>query len=223
MREDILSADFYEPLRVIWKWLRRESVLSEADCIVGFGNYNCDIAIRAAELYHKGLSNKVLFSGGLGRNTLGIQQITEADRFAATALREGVPAEDILIENRSTNSAENILFTKELLAQNGIFPKKLICVHQPFMERRVAAAFDVTWSEVELLTTSLPIDIPDFFAHAVTNGVTEKMVVEEVVGDFQRMKLYADKGWQSPQEIPADVWRAFETLVALGYDGQLAK
>ena len=42
---------------------------TKADCIVGFGNFNTDIARRAAELYHQGYAPKILFTGGLGRNT----------------------------------------------------------------------------------------------------------------------------------------------------------
>lgn len=220
---NLTDQSFYEPLCVLWQALRRPSAMKKADCLVGFGNYNCDIAVRAAELYHEGYAEKVLFSGGLGRNTLGIQSITEAERFAETAMHHGVPANDILIENRSTNTAENITFTKRMLEGNGIFAKRLIAVHQPFMERRIASAFDVFWGSVELLTTSLEIDIPTFFQHAVTYGVTEKMVIEEVVGDFQRMELYARKGWQSPQYMPEEAWKAFYRLVDLGFGGQLSK
>ena len=43
-----------------------------------------------------------------------------------------------------------------------------------------------------------------------------------MVGDLQRIKLYAEKGFQVHQEIPDDVWQAFERLVALGFDKQLA-
>lgn len=219
---DIVNQPFYEPLCIIWDYLRRPSEMKKADCIAGFGNYNCDIGIRAAELYHEGYAEKVLFSGGFGRNTLGVLNTTEAERFAETAARHGVPEKDILIENRSTNSAENIEFTRRMLEENGIFAKRLIVVHQPFMERRIAAAFDIAWSDVELLTTSPRTDIPTFFEHAVLYGVNEKMVVEEIVGDFQRMDLYAEKGWQSRQEIPETAREAFHKLVELGYGGQLA-
>ena len=46
-------------------------------------------------------------------------------------------------------------------------------------------------------------------------------VISIMVGDLQRIKVYAEKGFQIPQEIPAPVWDAFERLVALGYDQQL--
>ena len=44
-----------------------------------------------------------------------------------------------------------------------------------------------------------------------------------LVGDFQRMDLYAKKGYQIPQEIPDTVWSAFYALVEMGYTAQLAK
>ncbi len=220
---EIVNQPCFKPLCVIWDWLRRPCEMKKADCIVGFGNYNCDIGIRAAELYLQGYAGKVLFSGGLGRNTLGVLSKAESERFADTAIRCGVPECDILIENRSTNTAENIAFTREILKKHGIRTKTLIAVHQPFMERRIASAFDVNWPDVELLTTSYEVDIPTFINHAVMYGVTEKTVVEEVVGDFQRMELYADRGWQSRQVIPQEAWEAFHELVRLGYGGQLAQ
>jgi hypothetical protein len=42
------------------------------------------------------------------------------------------------------------------------------------------------------------------------------------VGDFQRIKVYGDNGFQVPQEIPDAVWSAFEALVARGYGERLA-
>lgn len=219
---EISRCGFYAPLKVIWDYLMFPCELKKADCIVGFGNYNCDIGKRAAELWKLGYSEHILFSGGLGRNTLGMQTDTEAERFAAAAIAEGVPEDVILIENRSTNTAENINFTRELLRKNGIDAKRIIGVHQPFMERRIMAAFGVYWKECELLTTSPQVDIETFFRHTVGYGMTERMVIEEVVGDFQRMELYAAKGWQIPQEITPEANEAFETLVKLGYTGQLA-
>ena len=66
-----------------------------ADVIIGFGNFNTDIARRAAELYHQGYAPKILFTGGLGRNTDGMLPESEAIRFAKEAMACGVPEEDI--------------------------------------------------------------------------------------------------------------------------------
>ena len=42
-----------------------------------------------------------------------------------------------------------------------------------------------------------------------------------MVGDLQRIRVYAERGFQIPQEIPANVWSAYEKLVALGYTAHL--
>ena len=211
------------PLQVIWDYLGLHQDLEKADVIVGFGNFNDNIARRAAELYHQGYAPKVLFTGGLGRNTLGLLPETEAARFARVAMECGVPECDIIREDQSTNTAENILFTKKLLEDLGGPHGRVLGVHQPFMERRIKAAFGVYWPEAELMVTSPQVTIPEYLADAVKQGVTERAAIEVIVGDFQRMELYAQKGWQLPQEIPQEAWDAFHRLVQLGYDGQLAR
>ncbi len=215
--------DFLEPLQVIWDYLCLNQKPEKADVIVGFGNFNTNIARRAAEVYHQGLAPKVLFTGGLGRNTEGLLTEPEAVRFAKVAMEWGVPAEDILIEDKSTNTKENIEFTRQLLEEKGIPHERILGVHQPFMERRIWAAMGVYWPELEFSVTSPRVTIPAYLEAAKEQGITENAAVSVIVGDFQRMDLYAKKGYQLPQDIPAEAWRAFWQLVEMGYDKQLAK
>ena len=210
-----------EQLRVLWDYMRLDMPLRQADCIVGFGCYNDDIARRAAELYHQGWAPKVLFSGGLGRNTRDLWTVAEADRFAAIAMEAGVPAEDILIENKSTNTGENILFTKAMLEPLAV--KRIIGIHKPFMERRVNAAMGVYWPEMDAVITSPRQNLEEYMAASMVQGMTEQTIIEVMVGDFQRMDVYAKKGFQLPQYIPDAAWQAFHALVARGYDGELVR
>ena len=215
--------EYLEPLQVLWDYLCLHRPPEKADCIVGFGNFNTDIARRAAELYHGGYAPKILFTGGLGRNTQGLLPEPEAVRFARVAEACGVPAADILIEDRSTNTAENILFTRRMLEAAGLPHGHILGVHQPFMERRISAAMGVYWPQVRFSVTSPQMTIPEYLARAGEQGVTEEASISVIVGDFQRMDLYAKKGYQLPQDIPERAWQAFHRLVALGYDKQLAK
>ena len=215
--------DFIQPLQVIWDYLGMHQTPENADCIVGFGNFNTNIARRAAELYHQGLATVVLFTGGLGRNTEGLLPEPEAVRFARVAMECGVPEEAILTEQESTNTAENILFTRRLLENRGLPHDRILGVHQPFMERRITAAMGVYWPEQAFRVTSPQTSIADYLADAQRQGVTENAAVSVIVGDFQRMDLYAKKGYQTPQYIPPEAWEAFHDLVELGFDKQLAK
>ena len=212
-----------EPLQVIWDYLCLNEKPRKADVIVGFGNFNEDIPRRAAELYLQGYAPRILFTGGLGRNTVGLLPESEADRFARVAIGCGVPDEAIIREDKSTNTAENIIFTRKLLEDLNVPHDHILGVHQPFMERRITAAMGVYWPEQRFSVTSPQVTIPQYLEAAKTQGITENASISVIVGDFQRMKLYADKGWQLPQEIPASAWEAFYRLVELGYDKQLAK
>ena len=209
-----------QALQVLWDYLGLHQQPEKADCIVGFGNFNVNIARRAAELYHQGYADKILFTGGLGRNTLGMLPEPEAVRFARVAMECGVPEEAILREDKSTN---NIVFTRTMLEDLGLPHGHLLGVHQPFMERRIRAAFGVYWPEVKFTVTSPQVSIPAYLADAVTQGVTEEAAISVIVGDFQRMDLYAQKGFQLPEFIPQSAWDAFQELVQMGYDKQLAK
>jgi hypothetical protein len=48
-------------------------------------------------------------------------------------------------------------------------------------------------------------------------------VIGIMVGDLQRIRTYPARGFQIPQEIPEDVWDAFEQLVAAGYNKHLVE
>ena len=215
--------EFMKPLQVIWDYLCLNEPLEKADCIVGFGNFNTDIARRAAELYHQGYAPKVLFTGGLGRNTEGLLPEPEAVRFARVAMDCGVPECDIILEPDSTNTKENIVFTRQKLESLGLPHGRILGVHQPFMERRIKAAMGVYWPELDFCVTSPQVTIPQYLEAAARQGVSPNASVSVIVGDFQRMDLYAKLGYQLPQHIPDRAWEAFHELVKLGYDKQLAK
>ena len=215
--------EFMKPLQVIWDYLCLNEPLQKADCIVGFGNFNTDIARRAAELYHQGYAPKVLFTGGLGRNTEGLLPESEAVRFARVAMDCGVPECDIILEPDSTNTKENIVFTRQKLESLGLAHGRILGVHQPFMERRIKAAMGVYWPELDFRVTSPQVTIPQYLEAAARQGVSPNASVSVIVGDFQRMDLYAKLGYQLPQHIPDRAWEAFHELVEMGYDKQLAK
>ena len=215
--------EFIEPLQVIWDYLGMHQQPEKADVIVGFGNFNTDIARRAAELYHQGFAPKILFTGGLGRNTEGMLPEPEAIRFAKVAMECGVPERDILLEDKSRNTKENIEFTRALLEERGIPHDRILGVHQPFMERRIVAAMGVYWPELNFSVTSPQVTIPEYLRRAQEQGITENASVSVIVGDFQRMDLYAKLGYQLPQYIPEEAWEAYRILVAMGFDKQLAK
>ncbi len=216
-----MTQEAYENLQIIWDYMHLNVPLTTADCIVGFGNYCEEIAVRSAQLYTDGYAPKVLFTGGLGRNTDHMWQESEARRFAKIAIEHGVLEDDLIIEDQSTNTGENIQFTKEKFASLGMDIKSMIGVHQPCMERRIYAALQVYWPEIKAMITSPQLTVEEYIHTSMKQGLSEHRVIEVMVGDYQRIDVYARKGYQIPQVIPEEVEKAFEHMVTLGYIGQL--
>lgn len=215
--------DYLPHLQILWDYLCLNQPPQKADCIVGFGSFDDSIATRAAQLYLEGYAPKILFTGGLGRCTEGRFSESEAARFAKVARSLGVPAQDILLEDKSTNTKENIEFTRELLEQTHTPHAAILGVHKPYMERRITAAMGVYWPSLNFFVTSPIMDIPQYLEGADHQGLPRKEAISVIVGDFQRIELYAALGYQLPQVIPASCWEAYRALVCMGYDTQLVK
>ena len=155
----------------------------------------------------------LIFSGGLGAITRQLWDRPEADRFAAIAIAMGVPPDRILVENRSTNTGENVQFTKALLADRRIEAQTFILVQKPYMERRSYATFKRHWPEKDAIVTSTRVSFDDYLNGYSNKSLSSDDVIAIMVGDLQRIRLYPAKGFQIPQEIPDEVWDAFEELV----------
>src|SRR3982750_1617043 len=125
----------------IWEYHQMKHQLEKADAILVLCSHDKRVAERAAEVFLDGWAPLLIFAGGLGSVTKTIWSEPEADQFAEVAISMGVKNENILIENKSTNTGENILFTKQLLADKQINPQKFILVQKPYMERRSFATF----------------------------------------------------------------------------------
>ncbi|HYF31761.1 MAG TPA: YdcF family protein [Chitinophagaceae bacterium] len=205
--------------KTLWDYHHMRHALQKSDCIFALGSHDLRVADRAAELYLEGWAPLVIFSGGLGNVTKGVWTEPEADQFARIAVTKGVPSEAILIENRSTNTGENVLFTRQLLAAKNIDPRSFILVQKPYMERRTFATFQKQWPGKQMIVTSPQIT----FEAYPTADIPMERVINIMVGDLQRIKYYPEKGFQTYQEIPPHVWNAFEELVNAGFDKHLMK
>ena len=122
-------------------------------------------------------------------------------------------ADRILIENKSTNTGENVRFTRALLEARGLAPTSFIVVQKPYMERRSYATFRKVWPEPQVRVTSPQVSMDEYLRGYSHGSLSADDVISIMVGDLQRIRLYAERGFQIPQEIPDDVWAAYEELV----------
>lgn len=207
----------------VWNYHQLHHQISRADAILVLCSHDTIVAEQGAQLFLEGWAPLLIFSGGLGAITKQFWSEPEADQFARIAVRMGVPREHILIENRSTNTGENILFTKRLLAERHLDPQKFIVVQKPYMERRSYATFKKVWPEKDVIVTSPRLSLDEYLGRYSHEALSKEDVISIMIGDLQRIRVYPEMGFQIHQDIPDDVWRAFDELVDAGYDRHLIR
>lgn len=209
--------DKIELAKIVWDYSHMKHSLEKADCILVLGSHDTRVAERGAELFLENFADTLIFSGGLGRLTEGMWDRAEAEIFAEIAIEIGVPANKIIIENKSTNTGENILFTRRILEEKNLNFNKFIVVQKPYMERRAYATFKKHWQSKHIMITSPQISFEKYCNSSKVENINMDEVISIMVGDLQRIKVYPQKGFQIYQEIPDFVWSAFQQLVAMGY------
>jgi uncharacterized SAM-binding protein YcdF (DUF218 family) len=211
------SPDVDRWARAVWDYHHVGHVLGPADCIIVLGSHDPRVAERGAEVWRAGWAPLVVFTGNLGSLTAGLFTRPEAEIFADAAAAAGLPRERILLETRATNTAENVDFTRALLAAQGVETRRAIAVQKPYMERRTLATFRQRWPELDVIVTSPQIPFDEY-----PNGaISRDDVLNIMVGDLQRLIVYGKKGWSAAQDIPPAVMEAYEGLIAAGYSQRL--
>jgi uncharacterized SAM-binding protein YcdF (DUF218 family) len=93
---------------------------------------------HAIELHRRGKVRKIIFTGGQGNRN----EPTEAAAAKSHAMANGVPEHDILLEQKSHTTYENIVNAKQLADSHNL--KKVLLVSDPMhMRRAITMAGDV--------------------------------------------------------------------------------
>lgn len=207
-----MATRLYQDIETVWHYMQMHQRIENADCIFCMCSNDERVAEYAASLYLKGIAPKLVFSGAQGRLTEGLFDLSEAEHFAEIAKQMGVPSEDILLETHATNSGENVVFTANLFREIDFSPDRVLLVQKPYMERRAYATFKKQWDlpYVEVNVTSSGGKFSDYF----TDSIPSNLVIETMLGDFERLQTYPEKGYQIEQDIPDGVMLAYQNIKA---------
>lgn len=71
---------------------------------------------KAIDLYNSKAVSRLLFSGGINRNSGD----HEARNMYEEALKRGIPERDLLLEDQASNTLENIVFSRKILEDKNL-------------------------------------------------------------------------------------------------------
>ena len=203
----------------IWDYLHTNHKIQKADCILVFGSEDILPAHRGCDLFFEGYAPIIIFSG----NNKNEETITrpEAEIYRDIALKRGVPVKSIFVENKSFNTGQNTIFSKELIEKENLPHRKIIVVQKPYMERRTYATFKKFWAKPEIFVTSPQISYEEYIKNNPCDS--KEVIINRIVGTLIRMREYPSLSFQIKQEIGDDVWVAGQELIRLGYDKYILK
>jgi uncharacterized SAM-binding protein YcdF (DUF218 family) len=209
--------DLWSAVETLWRYHDLRHAPRRCDVGIGLGSFDHGVAVWATELFHRQMFDWLVFTGATAPASARRFPRGEAVHYREYAVAHGVPADRVLVETRATNTQENLTFTRDLLAANGITVSSVLLISQPSQQRRAYATCRKAWPEVNVVCTSRPLSLADYITEIGDAG----LVIDQLVGDTQRIIEYPKRGFAIPQAVPAEVRQAYERLVAAGYTGRL--
>lgn len=204
---------YLEDAKTLWEFHAVGQEPRSADVIVCLGSYDPRVAIRCAELLRDEVAPIAVITGGYGNWTRGAFERPEAEVFAAVIQKEGIDRDRLILEPRATNIGENVAFARLALGDRAV--RRAIFVTKPQTQRRVWATVRKQWAEIEIAVTAPGHGL---MSQAVDEAGLRRLV-EEMVGDVQRLMDYPAAGYQVALEIPPQVLEAYGRLRDAGFDG----
>lgn len=210
----------WKDLQTVWDYLRVDSRLPEsADAIVvGGAALMTDMAQRAAELYHKGIAKVIIVSGFASEDSRPGE--SEAALINRVLLANGVPHENIFLDEKASNTGENIINSAQILRDLRIAAQKVVLVHKPFMTRRFLATAEAQWPDPqpEFYVTSINMPFENYFyMHHQAYPDNPCRLIQSMLGDYERIEEYSKLGFSSQQEFSEIAERAHRRLIANGF------
>lgn len=172
----------------ITEYIFQSHSIKKSDVIFVFGtHFNKPVEITT-ELFKKGCARYIMFSGGANKVT----GQNEAQRMQKKAIEVGIPKENIILEDKSTNTLENVLFSKKIIDQKvGLKNIKVITlITKNYHARRALMTFKKHFPK-SIETRAYPYEIYGFTKN---DWSSKKTGQKKVVGEMERIKKYLAKG-----------------------------
>lgn len=148
-------------METLWRFHDLGHELRRCDVGIGLGSHDLGAAVVATRLFHEGLFPWIVFTGANAPTTVERFPRGEAVHYREYAVEHGVPAESVLVEPRATNTAENLDYSRRLLAERRIPVRSVLLMSRPYQQRRAFATCRLVWPEVEVVCASSPLGLDE--------------------------------------------------------------
>ncbi len=164
----------------------------KGDIAFVFGTWNSykESVQKAADIYKKGLVPKIILSGGFNEE----YGVVEADGMLEELVNLGIPRECVLIENRSTNTLENVLFSIEIIEEKmGLKNiKSIVAIVKNYHARRALMTLRKHLPKnVKLFSAPY---LSAYYSFTKNNWFETDAGKEKVLEEVRKIDIYLKKG-----------------------------
>lgn len=172
-------------LNAVYDYLAEEDKLASADYIFVYGAKTMARIEKAVELYKAGYAPKMIISGG---NPIYVQdnEMSEAGKYQAYALENGVPDDAIILEDKSITIPDNVRTSLNLLDEKGLPYSSFILVNSPYVQRRGWVLFK-KYCEDNVKLTRVNCGTLEKFQR--DQWYKNEDAIKVVIGEFFKMKI----------------------------------
>ncbi|EOI01920.1 hypothetical protein UAY_01328 [Enterococcus moraviensis ATCC BAA-383] len=221
-------------------YLSAQEQLTEGyDLAILAGNSLPYLADELIDLYERDVVNRVMLVGGIGHATPFLRENFKKMGIVVDGLSETeiyldyfkqkytLERELFLTEASSTNSGENARFSLNTVKAEGLYPKNVLLLQDPILQRRIKATFQKEWADMETVFTNYVPTIPlvksveesIYFEDEQLNGLWSKeYFLSLVLGEIPRLRNdehgYGPKGrgYINAVELPQHVIQSYDKL-----------
>jgi uncharacterized SAM-binding protein YcdF (DUF218 family) len=208
MPSTIIPEEHRADVELLWDYLQMHHEVQPADVGIGLGGHDHTVPEVATDLFKRGFFPYLVFTGANAPTTIDLFPRGEAVHFGEYAVSHGVPEGCVLLEPHARSTAENITFTRRLLAERGLNPRSALIISRPYQQRRAYGMFARLWPATEVRCAATPTDLDSYI---VTIGDVDR-VIGTMVGDLERIPLDFASGHSVRQDPPESVLEAGRRL-----------
>lgn len=207
-KTNLVAKNIKELTTVIFDWLEIKDPLEKSDLIFVFGGPTLSQVKKANQIFDQGFAPYILVTGNTGTFNNPDWNKPIANIFCDYLVENKVNPQNILIQNTSMNTLEDVTFSIPIIKAKIQNFKKVILVSNPMHQRRCFATFKKQFpSNIEIINQAG--DEPNL---AEVNEQEVVSIGTRCLQEYERLIKYSQTGDIETSIIPENVTNAYIQL-----------
>jgi uncharacterized SAM-binding protein YcdF (DUF218 family) len=157
----------------------------------GSRHAQAELVDAALELFHSGYYETLIIAGGKTRN----RATSEASEIAERLISAGLSSTRIILEEDSSNTAENVQYARTLMKSSSV--RELLLIGKIYAKRRYVMTIKKNWPEIERVSCFAV----NYFCVSRAQWWESPMLRMRILQEVRKIERYLEMGYLSEVEV----------------------